>query len=130
MPAFMPLQRPAPVLADEGRGRGRRGTQRLDHLARSRRIAQADGEVAQPPLVADAPGGAALPAPVELGLGPREQLRERGAVEAVARLEVLLGARPGEAVPRTDELAVAGAQQAGAGEAAPVLTAGGVGLGG
>src|ERR1044072_3711956 len=93
-------------------------TQPLDHIARSRRVAQADGEVAQPPLVADAPDGRALQAFVELGLGPREQLHERGAVEAVARLEVLLGARLGEAVPRTDELAVVAAGDAIADEGA------------
>src|SRR5262245_40464024 len=84
-------------------------TQRLDHLARRRRVAQADGEIAQPPLVADAADGRALQAPVEVGLGPGEQLDQRGAVEAVARLEVLLGARLGEAVPWTDELTVVAA---------------------
>src|SRR3954471_11026064 len=121
MPAFMPSQRPAYVFADEGRGMVRACTQRLDHVARSGRVAQADGEVAQPALVADAPDGRALQAPVELGLGPREQLHERSAVEAVARLEVLLGARPGEAVPRTDELAVVAAVYAVADEGAQLF---------
>src|SRR3954465_8459657 len=121
MPAFMPPQRPAYVFADEGRGMVRACTQRLDHIARSRRVAQADGEVAQPPLVADAPDGRALQALVELGLGPREQLPERGRVEAVAPLEVLLGARSGEAVPRTDELAVVAAVDAVADEGAQLF---------
>ena len=84
-------------------------TQRLDHIARSRRVAQADGEVAQPALVADAPDRRALQAPIELGFGPREQLHQRGAVEAIAGLEVFLRARLGEPVPRTDELAVVAA---------------------
>src|SRR3954467_15277427 len=101
MPGFMPPQRPAYVFADEDRGMVRACTQRLDHIARSRRVAQADGEGAQPPLVADAQDGRALQAPVELGFSPREKLHERSAVETVARLEVLLCARPGKAVPRT-----------------------------
>src|SRR5258705_513766 len=114
----MLCERPLDVLSNEGRGMVRACTQRLDHLARSRCIAQADGEVAQPLLVADAPDGRALQAPVELGLGPREKLHQRGAVEAVARLEVVLRARPGEAVPRTDELAVVAAVHAVADERA------------
>src|SRR5262245_6082887 len=117
----MPSERPLYVLAHEGRGMVRACTQRPDHLGRARRVAEPDGEVAQPLLVADAPDRRAPQAFVELGLGPGKELHERCAVEAVARLEVLLAARPSEAVPRTDELAVVAAVDAVADERAQLL---------
>src|ERR1044072_1983131 len=86
--------------------------QGADYLGRRRRVAQAHGEVAEPPLVADAADGRTLQALVELRLGPGEELARGGALKAVARLEVLLGARRGESVPRADELAVVAAVDA------------------
>src|ERR1041384_7262432 len=83
-----------------------------DSLGRRRRVAQAHGEVAEPPLVADAADGRTLQALVELGLGPGEELPQPGAGGAVARLEGPLGARLGESVPRADGLAVVAAVDA------------------
>src|SRR5262249_19094142 len=107
--------------ADEGRGMVRACMEGADYLGRRRRVAKAHGEVAEPPLVADAADRRALQALVELGLGPGEELHQPGAVEAVARLEVLLGARLGEAVPRADELAVVAAVDAIADEGTQLL---------
>src|SRR5436190_8522379 len=87
----------------------RPGAQRRQHRRRARRVAQADREVAQPALVADAPDRRAAQALVELGLRPAEELDQRRAVEAVAHLEVRLVARLREAVPGADELAIVAA---------------------
>src|SRR6266850_7224076 len=90
----------------------RPGAERRHHRRRAGRIPQADGEVAQPPLVADAADRRAAQALVELSLRPAEELDQRGAVEAVSRLEVGLGRRFGEAFPGADELAVVAAVDA------------------
>src|SRR5262245_28966266 len=121
MPAVMPSKRPLDVFSYEGRGMVRACTQGPDYLGRARRIAQSHGKVAQPALVADAPDRRALHPLAELGLGPGEELDERGAVEPVARLEVLLVARPGEAVPGAGELAIVAAVDAVADERAQLL---------
>src|SRR5512134_2168286 len=80
--------------------------QGIDHLRRAWRVSQTHREVAQPPLVADAPGRRAAQPLVELGLGPGEKLDQRGVVQPVSGFEVLFETELGEAVPRTDELAV------------------------
>src|SRR5260221_2157355 len=85
------------------------GPERCHHRGRRGRIAQSHGEVAQPALVADAPDRRALQALVELGLRPGKELDQSGAVEAVAHLEIGLGARLCEAVPRAYQLAVVAA---------------------
>src|SRR6266849_5189190 len=87
----------------------RPGTQGRQHRRRARRIAQADREVAQPALVADAPDRRAAQALVEFGLGPAEELDQRRPIEAVTHLEIRLVARLGEAVPWADELAIVAA---------------------
>ena len=51
------------------------------------RIAQADGDVAQPAFMADAANCAALQALVEFLLGPGEQLDQRCLVQAIAHIE-------------------------------------------
>src|SRR5688572_26734236 len=117
----MPCERPVDVLAHEGRGMVRACTERPDQLGGARRVAEADREIAQPPLVADAPDGRALQPLRELRLGPREELDERGAIEAVARAEILFRARLREAVPRAYELAVVAAVHAVADERAQLL---------
>src|SRR6185295_16215271 len=68
-----------------------------------------DGEVAQPPLVADPPYRAAAQPLVEFLLAPRKELDEARVVEPVPDREVRLGARLRELVPRADELAVVAA---------------------
>src|SRR5262245_47258144 len=105
----MPRERPVDVLPHQ---RGRivfSRVQRRQYLSRSRCVPQAYGEVSQPALITDAPDGRTLHALVELGLGPREQLDQRGAIQAVAHLEVLLVRGLREAVPRADRLAVVAA---------------------
>src|SRR5688572_16430550 len=97
---------PADVLPDQRGGIVRPGAQRRQNLRRARRIAQADGEVAQPAPVGDAADGGAAHALVELRLAPAEQLDQGSRIEAVARAEIVLAAGPGEAVPRADDLAV------------------------
>src|SRR2546428_3965594 len=87
----------------------RPGAQRGQHRGRARRVAQADREVAQPALVADAPDRRAAQALVELGLRPAEELDQRRPVEAVAHLEVRLVASLREAVPGADQLAIVAA---------------------
>src|SRR6185503_4847749 len=57
----------------------------------------------------------------ELLLGPGEQLDQRGAVQAVARLEVLLAGRLREAIPRAHQLAVVAAVDPVADERAQLL---------
>ena len=73
------------------------------------RIAQSDGDVAQPALMADAsdrrPGQPGL----ELILGPMEQIGQFFSVQAVAHGEIDFPADSGEAVPRADELTVVAA---------------------
>src|SRR5262245_138709 len=100
---------PSDVFAYQLGGMVRACTQGLDYRRRSGRVAKPDGEVAQPALVADAADRRALQALLELAFRPAEELHEARAVEAVAGLEIALAARPGESVPRADELAVVAA---------------------
>ena len=79
----MPLQRPLHVLAHQRRRMvGARIQRRHDGRVAAPgvgRIAEADGEVAQPALVADAADGAAFGLAQKGGLVPRKQdKRERG----------------------------------------------------
>src|SRR5437763_1700882 len=90
----------------------RPGSQRSDDLRRAGRVAQPDGEVAQPALVADAPDRRARKPFVKLRLCPGEKLDHRGAIEAVARLEIRFSARLRKPVPWADELAVVAAVDA------------------
>src|SRR5688572_26062360 len=117
----MPGERPADVLSDKGRGMVRACTQRLDYLRRAGGVAQPDREVAQPALVADAPDRRAVQPLVELGLGPGEELDQRRAIEAVPRLEIVLGAWLREPVPGTDQLAIVAAVHAVADKRAKLL---------
>src|SRR5262245_1774524 len=86
--------------------------QRGNHGLRRGRVAESHGDVAQPALVADAPDRRALQPLDELGLGPREQLDQRGVLETIAGLEVLLTTHLCEAVPRANRLAVVAAVDA------------------
>ena len=94
-----------------GRMSGARA-QRRDDCGRGRRVAQADGEVAQPALVADAPDRRAGQARGEIRLAPGKELDQRRAIQAVAHREVGFRARPRERVPRADGLAVVAAVHA------------------
>src|SRR5690242_21761823 len=77
------------------------------------RVAERDGDVAQPPLIADAANRAAFGVAQELVFGPGEERRERGGVEAVAYGgEVSLARRYRVAVPRARELAIVAAVHA------------------
>src|SRR5438270_12977635 len=87
----------------------RPGAQRRHYLRAARRVAEPHGQIAQPPLVADAPDWRAAQALVELGLGPAEKVQHRRAIEAVPRREILLGRGLCEAVPRAHELTVVAA---------------------
>src|SRR5213075_953260 len=90
----------------------RPGAERRHHRWRARRITQAHREVAQPPLVADAPDGRAAQTIVEIFLRPREELDQRRAIQAVAHLEVRLGRLLRKSVPRADDLAIVAAVDA------------------
>src|SRR5258708_14559982 len=80
-------QRPAHVLAHELRRMLRVRSQR-GHDPRGRgRIAERHRDVAQPPLVTDAPDRRALEAALEFLLGPCEEPGERGRVQSVAHRE-------------------------------------------
>src|SRR3954447_19518417 len=87
----------------------RPGTQGIDHIGAAGRVTQADRNVAQPALVADAADGRAAQALVEFGLRPAEKVHQGRAVEPMARREIILGRGLREAVPWTDELAIVAA---------------------
>src|SRR5258706_10607205 len=108
----MPGQCPRDVFSHQGRRMVFLRAQCFYHFRGGRRIAQAHRQVAQPALVADAPDRRALQALLELGLAPAEELDQARAIKAVAHLEIVLRADPGEAVPRADELAVVAAVDA------------------
>src|SRR5690349_318157 len=99
----------------------RPGAERGHHRWRARRITQAHREVAQPPLVADAPDGRAAQALVEVFLRPREELDQRRAIQAIAHLEVFFRRWLRKAVPRADELAIVAAVDAVADERAQLF---------
>src|SRR5688500_13242835 len=120
----MPRERPAHVLPDELRRMVLACTQRADYRRAAGRVAQPDGEVAQPALVADAPDRRAAQPLVELGLAPREQLDQRGLVQPIARFEVLFIAQLRKSIPRTHDLAVVAAVHPVADERAQLLRGG------
>src|SRR5438105_5826314 len=94
----------------------RSGTQRRHDLGRARRVSQAHGQVAQPPLIADAPDRRPSESLVALALRPGEELDQLRALKALARLKLLFRRCPGEAVPGTHRLAVIAAIDAVANE--------------
>src|SRR5262245_2475399 len=112
---------PSDVLAYELGRMVRACTEGFDYRRRSGRVAQPHGEVAQPALIADAADRRALQPLVELAFRPAEELDQARAVQSVAGLEIALGARPGEAVPGADELAVVAAVDAVADERPQLL---------
>src|SRR6266581_7773805 len=73
---------------------------------RARSVAQAHGQIAQPPLVADAANRRAAHALVEFGLAPGEQLDQGGPVEPVPHRKILFPGNPREPVPWADRLAI------------------------
>src|SRR2546430_3026073 len=79
---------------------------RGDDFFTARRVAQAHGEIAQPPLVADPPDGAAFHATRELFFGPREQGDKVRVIQAVSHRKIALATDLRELVPRTNELAI------------------------
>src|SRR5437763_15839269 len=90
----------------------RPGAQRRHYLRAARCVAEPYGQIAQPPLVADAADRRAAQALVELGLGPAEKVQHRRAIEALPRREIFLRRGLREAVPGAHELAVVAAVDA------------------
>src|SRR5579863_1996915 len=86
--------------------------QTAPHLSRRGRVPQRHGDIARPALVSDAMDGRAAHALEELMLAPGEKLGQPGAIELVADLEVRMGRRARELVPRTHQLAVIAAVDA------------------
>jgi len=93
-------QRPADVLAHQRARMVGALAQCRAHGLRRWCIAQGDGDVPQPTLVADAADRGALGAGQERGLIPGEQCEQGLGVETVAGQEVGLFGPAGEAVPR------------------------------
>src|SRR5688572_7720468 len=69
-------------------------------------VADGDGDVAQPALMADAPDRAALGEAKKLVLRPAEQLGELPSGQAFPFIEVRQSATPRVLVPGADQLAV------------------------
>src|ERR1700733_5656329 len=70
--ALLFAERPLHMFAHQRRRVVAPGFERGDHTTRPRRVAQADGKIAQPALVADAQNRAAREARFEFVLGPGE----------------------------------------------------------
>src|SRR5665213_339797 len=102
----------------------------LDHLRRSRSVAERHGDVAQPAFMADAPNRAAAGFFQKFRFAPGKQLRELPVIEAVPHGEVPLGGGTGEFIPRARELAVIAAVDAIADRAAKLQGYGAVELDG
>src|SRR3954467_7520256 len=101
---------PLHVLADE---RGRvlaAAAQSGDDRGVGGCVAERDGDVAQPTFVARAAQRASFRLLSPLGLAPREQLDEIGAVELMAHRKVSDVARACELVPWAEELAIVAAE--------------------
>src|SRR5450631_4530773 len=94
------------MLAHQGRGVLRAAAQRLEQCGRGRRIAERDGDVAQPSFIADAADRAALSALQKLRLAPGKKLDELRVVQAVPHGEAFLGRGAREFVPWANQLAV------------------------
>ena len=77
-------------------------------LIARRRVAESDGDIAQPAFVADAADRAAFGVAVEFFLGPGEQLRQAGAAQAMAFVEIGQHGALGKLVPGAGGLAVVG----------------------
>src|SRR6056297_2856710 len=86
--------------------------ERRDDFGRGRRVAQADGEVAQPAFEADSPDRGAFGARQERVFVPSEKIDQRPGIQVLARLEVVLAAELRVAVPRAYRLAVVAAVDA------------------
>ena len=98
----MPCQGPGHVLTYQLGRIARAPAERGDDAGRGRRVAECDGDVAQPTLVADAADGGAFGAVQEFRFGPGEQLDEFRRIERVARGKVGFGGLVREAVPWTN----------------------------
>src|SRR5688572_15562666 len=104
------LQRPPDVLADDGGGVVGTGGESGDDALVGGRIAERDGDVAEPALVARAAQRRARGALLPFPFGPFEEGDQPGAVEAVADGEVADARRSRELVPRAEELAIVAAE--------------------
>ncbi len=102
----MARQGPAHVLADQFRRVLTPGLECGQHFGIAGRVAQGDGNVAQPAHIADAVDRRAAHAGVELLRGPGEQLAQARRIEPVAHLEVGVRRRAGVAIPGADQLAI------------------------
>src|SRR5439155_19041521 len=101
------------MLTNEGRWILCSRAQRVDNCGIRLRVAEPDGEIARPALVADATNRAAFHLRVELRFGPSEQRDQIGIIEAVTHARKILFGRGGRiAIPRADELAIIAAVDA------------------
>jgi len=102
----MLLYGPVHVLVDEFVTGIAPGVQGIDDRGSRFRIAERDGDIAQPSLIADSPYRTAF-GPGKPGLfGPAKKVRQVNGTQAVARGEVRLACWLRELVPRTKNLAV------------------------
>src|SRR5690242_16920696 len=85
------------------------GRQRLHDFVAGRRVAERDGDVAQPALVADATNRTAFGACEEFLFAPAEQLDQPRGVQCVAGREVALFRELRELVPRAYQLTIVAA---------------------
>src|SRR3954468_8767289 len=85
------------------------GAQRRHYLRAARCVAEPYGQIAQPPLVADAADWRAAQALVEQGFPPLEKLDHGRVIKPVTRREILLLRGLREAVPGAHELTVVAA---------------------
>src|SRR5690606_30025611 len=108
----MLAQRPRDVLAHELGGVVPARFERRDDVRVARGVAERDGEVPEPALVARAPDRAAFGARAPVVLAPAEEIDERARVERVARREIRGRLPPRELVPRAEDLAVVAAEDA------------------
>src|SRR6186713_1381090 len=102
-------ERPSNVFANECGSMSSPRFERGHDCFAALRVAQCYRDVAQPSFVPDAPDRGALEAPVEVLLGPCEELDQRGRVQAVAWVEVGERRDLGPLVPRAHELAIVAA---------------------
>src|SRR5450432_1802423 len=105
----MARQRPAHVLAHEGRTMIAARRQRRDDPRRRGRVPQGHGDVTKPTLVPDTPDRGALEPPRELFFAPREELDQLRIVEAVTDSEVRIARGLRVLVPGTHQLAIVAA---------------------
>src|SRR5271167_711429 len=108
----MLCERPLHVLAHQWRGMPRTAGKGRDNFGRSGGVAERDGDIAQPPFVADTSNRAAARFFQELKLGPGEQVGEARLIESMPDREVFLCRGAGKLVPWTNQLAVIAAENA------------------